>query len=52
MVEGKNEITPELPPEQLSSLSSKAALELSNLSRMPVTLDPWMRIPSAGEFKG
>ena len=52
MVEGKIKITPELPPDQLGSWSGKAALELSNLSRMPVALDPWMRIRSAGEFKG
>jgi len=52
MVEGKIKITLELPPDQLGSWSSKATLELSNLSRMPVALDPWMRIRSAGEFKG
>jgi hypothetical protein len=51
MVEGKIKITTELPPDKLGSWSSKAALEL-NLRRMPLALDPWMRIRSAGEFKG
>jgi hypothetical protein len=52
MVEGKIKITPDLPPDQLGSCSGKAALEVSNVSRMPVALYPWMRIRLAGEFKG
>ena len=39
-------------PDQFGRWSGKAALELSNLSRMPMALDPGIRIRSAGEFKG